>query len=107
MKMDDQRIEEIVSKANAEFLTDDHRRFLGAGFNRIVAAAIREALSAQEEELRSLREERDEAMVRHPLSSEQAKAALRLRATCKERCRALVRRAESAEAELLRRDPSV
>jgi hypothetical protein len=59
--MDDQRLEEIARKWSAAYFEIDEPREISreSPLLRMVLDAIREALSAQGEELRSLREERD------------------------------------------------
>jgi hypothetical protein len=122
--MDDQRLEEIAKRVDAAtegpwraVVSEDYGRptsfgWVAASSGEVMGEASAAGLLSDAEfiahartdvpylleALRSLREERDEAMVRPPLASEQAKAALRLRAASKERCRELIKRAESAEA---------
>jgi hypothetical protein len=113
--MDDQRLEEIAKRyarenaAKAAVLSNYTRRAEHTLFI-VLKAAIREALSSQEEELRKVREERD--AVEALLDDRCSYAAPRLKSGMASRVRmtvdamletrkALVTRAESAEAELL------
>jgi hypothetical protein len=88
--MDDQRLEEIATKA-----TRGVKPVYRPAVMSRVKSAIREALSSQEEELRSLREERDTLL--------QVKATTaHARDLNQTRAREAEQRAESAEAELQR-----
>jgi hypothetical protein len=95
--MDDQRIEEIAKRHEDRLIDGDHACPADA-----IAAAIREALSSQEEELRALRETCAQAIA----NTEEALRQLRERDEQLDSVLTTltdaVGLAESAEAELLR-----